>query len=109
MQAVPDEHALPQPPQFDASLDVSTHDFPHSVSPTAHAAWHDPLEHVRPAVQTWPHEPQFSPSLPVLVQLPLQTDCPAEQVGGGGGPQVPFWQVLPLGHWELWVHVCATT
>jgi hypothetical protein len=100
---------LPHAPQSDKSLEVSTHELPHSVSPTAHADWHEPLEHVSPALQTWPHEPQLLPSLPVFVQAPLQDDCPAVQETGGGAVHNPLWQVLPLGHWELSVHVCPTT
>jgi hypothetical protein len=108
-QAVPAGQALPHAPQFDASLDVATHELPHSVSPTAQAAWQEPLEHVRPALQTWPHEPQLSSSVPVLLQAPWQDDCPAGHETGAGALHTPLWQVVPLGHCEVSVHVCATT
>jgi hypothetical protein len=53
-QALPPSHTTPQPPQFAASLDVSTHSAPQSVVPVEH------------------------PPAPSLVQVPLTQSLPQQ-------------------------------
>ena len=79
---------VPQLPQWFGS-DVSfAHVAPQHDSPVGHvpfapqAPTHSPPEHVSPAAHAWPHVPQFSASLPVLVSQPsastwLQSAKPA--------------------------------
>ena len=84
---------MPQAPQLDESLEVSTQDEPHWASPTAHADWQAPLEQTRPALQAWPHEPQLPGSPSSSTHWLPQAVCPAGHVTAGGKPQEPCWQV----------------
>ena len=91
--AAPAEQAAAHAPQLAESLDVSTHDDPHLVSPTAQAVWHVPLEHTRPASQVWPQEPQLFPSLSASTHWVPQAVWPAGQAAAGGRPHEPCWHV----------------
>ena len=70
MQLADARHAVPHAPQFAASFDVSTHDEPHCVRPSAQADWHEPSEQVSPALHACAHEPQFFGSLVASTQWP---------------------------------------
>jgi hypothetical protein len=65
-------HATPQPPQFIASLAVSTHAPPHGVVAAVQLVEHTPALHTIPAPQPWPHDPQFIGSVSVFTHEPLQ-------------------------------------
>jgi hypothetical protein len=51
-------HTVPQAPQFEVSLVVSTHDAPQVVF-TPHSAVHLPPSQTCPAPQALPHAPQL--------------------------------------------------
>jgi hypothetical protein len=64
-------HARPQPPQFCASVEGSTHSVPQSFGVDAGHA-QAPFTQLCPAVHAVPQAPQFSGSPPVSTQVPLQ-------------------------------------
>jgi hypothetical protein len=84
-------HASPQPPQFAASLAMSTQVPSHSVRPGPQVVLQTPLLQVVPAGQTMPQAPQFALSVAVSTQRPPQSVLPAGQVV----TQVPMLQTCP--------------
>jgi hypothetical protein len=60
MHVRPPVQIAPQPPQFDASVRVSTHDVPHAVCPVGQRQ--TPPEQAVPLGHTRPHAPQFAGS-----------------------------------------------
>ena len=82
-QLVPAPHTRPHEPQFEGSVDVSTHVPPHRVAPSHVQA--PPLQNC-PAPHTTPQRPQFDGSVvtsrqtpPHIVATPLQPHTPPEQ------------------------------
>jgi hypothetical protein len=56
-------HAFAQAPQLSRSMNVSTHELPHCVSPGVQLTAHVPCEQTCPAPHATSHAPQFSGSL----------------------------------------------
>ena len=71
---------MPHVPQFALSDSTLVHDWPHAVVPVAHVSAHVPFEQTWPATHTVPQAPQFSGSLVVAEQTPLQSVWPLGQV-----------------------------
>lgn len=70
-------HAVPQVPQFAASVWVLVHWPLHTVWPLAQP--HCPALQLLPPVQALPQVPQFALSVCVLTQAPAHDVCPAPQ------------------------------
>jgi hypothetical protein len=85
----PAGHAVPQAPQFFGSFVVSTHPASHFVRPRAHAGRQAPFAQTSPGSHAWPQEPQLFGSIARSKHSVPHADCPAAQVGGGGGMQSP--------------------
>jgi hypothetical protein len=81
-------HGLPQRPQFIELLAVSTHEPPHAVCPSPHAAAHTPP--AQNIGQRWPHMPQLLGSVWKFTQ-PASQACiePGRHGTSGPGPTVP--------------------
>ena len=82
-QVVPPPHTAAQLPQFESSLEVSTHAPPQSVSEPAQLESHVPSEQTSPLAHAVPHAPQWLASLLVSVHAPAQSVSPV------GQPQLP--------------------
>ncbi len=75
MHVCPEAQALPQPPQFVASVIVSVHTPAQRVWPAVLqgvSAAHVPPEHVWPEGHALPHAPQFIASVSTSMQVPPQ-------------------------------------
>jgi hypothetical protein len=83
----PPRHVLPHPPQFAASLAVSTQVDPQIVCPAGQA--HVPL-HTCPPVHALPQPPQLAGSAAVSTHVPPHSVCPACVHA-----HCPFTQALP--------------
>src|SRR5689334_13132799 len=82
LQLCPDAHALPQPPQFRTSVDVSTQPLPQSVWPPVHAVvTQPPFWHVWSTSQGLPQAPQFFTSVLRSLQVAPHAVFPPVQVG----------------------------
>jgi hypothetical protein len=68
--------AVPQVPQFESEVWVSTQPPPHDVVPVGHVVTHAPMAHRLPVAHTCPHEPQSFASLRRSTHVPEQTLCP---------------------------------
>jgi hypothetical protein len=64
----------------------------HAIIPDGQA--HEPLAHIWPPAQVFPHEPQFAESVIVSTQLPLHAIWP----DGHERRHMPALHVRPLGH-----------
>jgi hypothetical protein len=71
--AAPVSHALPHPPQLDASFITSTQLPEQSIVPRMQFTTHRPPEHARPVAHALPHAPQFSGSSASEVHTPLHS------------------------------------
>lgn len=85
--ACPEGHALPQPPQCEASVAVSTQVPLHLVCPVGHGLVHVPPSQVCPVAHAFPQLPQFlastlvsTHSVPHLVEVAEHVQTPALQV-----------------------------
>jgi hypothetical protein len=79
-QCVSPWHGLLQPPQFESSVLVSTHELPHAVSEAAHFDTHLPCEQSCPVAQGPPQLPQFRASAIVFEQVAPHWVCPEGQL-----------------------------
>ena len=68
----PPVHAMPQPPQFAASVVMFTHALPQRSRPGVQYDWHDPAEHTWPAAHALPQRPQWSRRELVSTHAPPQ-------------------------------------
>jgi hypothetical protein len=72
-QTLPPVQAMPQAPQWEESVAMSTHTPPQSVFPCGH--WQVPLQ-ILPPVHAVPQIPQLAGSVAVSTQLPLHSVVP---------------------------------
>lgn len=72
-------HALPQPPQFAALVEVSTQLPEQSVVVPVHPVVQEPPEQVCPTVHAFPHFPQFDGSTVRSTHAPLHAARPGSQ------------------------------
>ena len=80
-----------QPPQWCASIAVSTHDEPQSVRPIEHIITQAPMSQTCPVGHTIPQPPQFIGSLVRSTQCPLQRSA-------GKHMHEPLSHTVPIGH-----------
>jgi hypothetical protein len=77
MQVEPAPQAMPQLPQFEASVATSTHPPPQVMVLPGQVATHVPAAQLGVApLQAMPHAPQFFGSLESVTQAPVQLTCP---------------------------------
>jgi hypothetical protein len=76
---VPDAQAIPQPPQFGASVIGFTHALAQLNLEPRQLDAHVPMSQTRPAEQTLAHAPQLNGSEDVSTQTPLHPTVPAGQ------------------------------
>jgi hypothetical protein len=98
VQVWPIGHAVPQVPQFDALVDVSTHVPPQSIWPIGHiiAARQAPIVQLWPIGHAVPQAPQLAGSVCVFTQVPLQSTWGAVHIVVAR--QAPIVQLWPIGH-----------
>lgn len=83
---------LPQPPQFEGSVEVSVQPPPHSICGAMHRVAQTPRTQAAPPGQTLPHIPQLPASELGSMQRPPHEICP----GGHAVPmQVPAAHISP--------------